>query len=75
MAYIIQEIQTTGESTALLPAIIKVNENEMESTRHSILAAAAVSNVDIHACVVYNEFGDVKHQDYFDHRPEQTNGR
>ena len=38
--YIIQEIQTSNNQTALLPAITKTDKNEMESAVHSIMTAA-----------------------------------
>ena len=43
--YIIQEIQTTGNQSSFLPAIQKANKDEMESTYHSIMAAAAISTL------------------------------
>lgn len=70
--YIIQEIQTNGNNTALLPAITKTDKNEMESTVHSILASAAISSVHVHAVVVYDEHGNQVKHEYFEHIPEQT---
>ena len=69
--YIIQEIQMTeGQDPALLPAVFKDDYNEMESVRFLKLSYAATSTVDIHAVLVYTEFGDCVHQNFFDHRPK-----
>ena len=68
--YIIQEIQTNGNNTALLPAITKTDKNEMESTVHSILASAAISTVQVHAVVVYDEHGNQVEHKYYEHIPE-----
>lgn len=65
--YIIQEIQTNGNNTALLPAITKTDKNEMESTVHSILASAAISTVQVHAVVVYDEHGNQVQHKYYEH--------
>lgn len=65
--YIIQEIQTSGGVTSLLPAITKADTNEMESTMHSILAAAAISSVDVHAVIVYDEHGNSIRCKYYEH--------
>lgn len=56
--YIIQEVQTSNNRTALLPAILKESREEMESSYHSIMAAAAISSVEIHTCIVYDEHGN-----------------
>lgn len=68
--YIIQEIQTNGNNTALLPAITKTDKNEMESTFHSILAAAAISSVEVHTVIVYDEHGNTIKRDYYEHLSE-----
>lgn len=70
--YIIQEIQTTDGNTALLPAITKESKNEMESTYHSIMAAAAISSVTVHACVCFDEHGNdvTPGKRYYEHIPK-----
>lgn len=65
--YIIQEIQTTGNSSALLPAITKTNKDEAESTFHSILASAAISQVEVHTCLMYDEHGNVIRKEFYEH--------
>lgn len=70
--YIIQEIQTNDNTTALLPAITKTDKNEMESAMHSILASAAVSDVEIHAVIVYDEHGNTIKREYYEHMQPET---
>ena len=70
--YIIQEIQTNGSQTALLPAITKADKNEMESAVHSILASAAISAVEVHAVIVYDEHGNTVNHKYYEHLPQPT---
>ncbi len=69
--YIIQEIQTNGGQTALLPAITKADRNEMESTVHSILASAAISTVEVHTVIVYDEHGNTIKREYYEHLPQE----
>lgn len=70
--YIIQEIQTNGNNIALLPAITKADRNEMESTVHSILASAALSAVEVHTVIVYDEHGNTIKREYYEHLPQGT---
>ena len=56
--YIIQEIQTENNVTSLLPAVQKETKNEAESVYHSVMASAATSAVDVHACIIYDEHGN-----------------
>lgn len=70
--YIIQEIQTTGNQSSFLPAIQKANKDEMESTYHSIMAAAAISTVEVHTCIVFDEHGNdcTPGNKYYEHLAE-----
>lgn len=70
--YIIQEMQTTNGQTALLPAITKESKAEMESTYHTIMAAAAISSVTVHTCICYDEHGNdvTPGKKYYEHIPE-----
>ena len=70
--YIIQEIQTTSGSTALLPAITKADINEAESAFHSILASAAISSVGVHTVLLYDEHGAVLRREFYEHLPGET---
>ena len=49
MTYIVMEMQTNNGVTAIVPPVAFTNRNEAESRFHSILASAAISNVEEHA--------------------------
>ena len=68
--YIIQEIQTTGGQTALLPAVTFTDRNEAESAFHLKLGSAAVSSVDVHTVLMYDEHGNVIRREYYEHVSE-----
>lgn len=70
--YIIQEIQTVNNKTALLPAIQKADRNEAESTYHSILASAFISSVDVHTVIMYDEHGNQIMSQYIEHLEEEA---
>lgn len=66
--YIILEIQTFANGqVALLPAITKENRQEAESVYHSILSAAAVSALPMHAAVIMTNEGKVIMQQAYTH--------
>lgn len=65
--YIIQEIQTESGNTALLPALTYATKNEAESAFHSKLSAAAVSAVDVHTVLFYDEHGNVLRREFYEH--------
>ena len=54
--YKIIEMQTTNGSTAHI-VTTKATRNEAEAEFHRVLAAAAVSNVEIHSCTILTEEG------------------
>ena len=59
--WIIQEIQTnlsTGQTTLGTP-IQRAEQNEAESTVYSMLASAAISNVNVHTVIAYDEHGNL----------------
>lgn len=68
--YIIQELQTTGNHTALVPAVTKANDNEADNAYLTALAAAAISNVPIHAVIMYDEHGNVIKSGFYEHHNE-----
>ena len=68
--YIIQELQTTNGVTSLVPAVTKESLLEAESAFHFACAAAAVSNVEIHTVIVYDEHGNVVEKKYYEHIQE-----
>lgn len=65
--FILQEIQTTNANTALVPAQTYNSKNEAESAYHQALAAAAVSNVTVHAVVLMDEHGNVVRREFYEH--------
>lgn len=71
--YIIQEIQTNNGKSTLLPAIDKQDKNKAESTWHSIMASAAISTVEVHTVIMYDEHGNMVKQGYYEHIPEAAN--
>ena len=68
--FIIQELQTNGNNTSLVPAVTKVSENEADSAYYTALSYAAVSNVPIHAVILYDDHGNVLKSAYYEHNNE-----
>ena len=68
--YIIQEIQTTGGQTALLPAVTKNDKNEADSAYFLTLGAAAISSINVHTVLMYDEHGNVLRREYYEHAGE-----
>ena len=63
--YIVVETQTNGNSTDIVTPATYTDRNEAESKFHTVLAAAAVSSVEKHACIVFTEEGfPVMHECY-----------
>lgn len=69
--YIIQEMQTSNNQTALVPAVIFSNRNEAESNYHMKLSAAAISDVEVHTVIMYDEHGNTVKRDYYEHVNEE----
>ena len=69
--FIIQEIQTNGNASSLLPAITKEDRNEAESTFHSVCSSAAISTVTVHTVLLYDEHGNVVRSEYYEHVAEE----
>ena len=69
--YIIQEIQTNNGQSALLPAVTKQDRNEAESAWHSIMSAAAISTVQVHTVILYDEHGNVEMRGFYEHNGEE----
>lgn len=55
--YIIQEIQTSGESSALTPAVIKKDAQEAESAFLLACSSACISKVPVHTVMCFDENG------------------
>ena len=64
---IIQEIQSNGSQSALTPAVAYTDRNQAEARFHTILAAAAVSDVQVHTVLMYDEHGNVLRREYYEH--------
>lgn len=65
--YIIQEIQTNGNVSAVTPAVQKVDRNEADSAFYFAMGAAAVSAVPIHAVVMLDEHGNIVKSGFYEH--------
>jgi len=57
MKYIVVEIQTMTDGTVAIQNFQKNSRNEAESTYHSILASAAISQLPVHAAVLMTNEG------------------
>lgn len=69
--YIVIEMQTNDGVTAVVPPVAFATRNEAEARYHAILSAAAVSEVEIHACAILNEHGIVVQCHFYEHpKPE-----
>lgn len=69
--YIIQELQTNGNVTAVTPAVLKEDRNEADSAFHLAMGAAAVSTVPVHAVVMMDEHGTVVKSGFYEHSTPQ----
>ena len=69
--YIVQEIQTDNNQTALLPAETYLDKNTAESAFHSKLGSAAISAIDVHAVILYDEHGNIVRSEYYEHLNEE----
>lgn len=65
--YIVTELQTNGETTAILNYTYTDKSVALQKY-HTILAAAAVSQVEVHTAMIINEIGLVEYRESFDHR-------
>lgn len=64
--YIVTELQTNGETTAVLNYTY-TDKNVAYQKYHTILAAAAVSSIEIHTALIMNEYGLVEARETFEH--------
>ncbi len=68
--YIVIEIQTSGDAVSTI--VNKYNDRaEAEARYHGILAAAAVSAVQVHAAVMLTSAGTLVKSDYYRHGGEE----
>lgn len=72
MTYIVQETQTTNHVTALVPPVTFTDQLEAESKYHLVLSAAAVSQVDEHACMLFTADGNMLMSKCYRHEVNQA---
>lgn len=65
--YIIQEIQTNGTTTALVPAKTFTDRKEAESAYYLALSSAAVSEVEVHTVIMFDEHGNTLLNGFYEH--------
>lgn len=65
--YIVIEMQTNGETTAVLSNVF-ADKNLALQKYYAILSAAAVSQVEVHSAMVVDELGYTNYMDSFDRR-------
>ena len=70
MTYIVLETQTTHGVTAIVPPLAYYDRNEAEAQFHTILAAAAISEVEEHAAVLLTSDGRVLRNECYRHTNE-----
>ena len=68
--YIILEMQTNGDSTALVPPVTYREQNQADSAYYQKLAAAAVSSVPVHTITMLDEHGRSIRSEFYEHLPE-----
>lgn len=72
MTYIVLEMQTNNGVTALVPPVTYTDRNAAEAKFHSILANAAISNVEQHTAVILTNDGRlVRSSECYHHPAEQ----
>lgn len=64
---IVQEMQTNGGVTAMLPPRLFADRLEADSAYFVCLSAAAISKVNIHTVVMYDEVGNFIRKEYYEH--------
>lgn len=65
--FIVQEIQTNNGQVALTPAVTYGDRFAADGAYHQLLAAAAVSSVDVHAVVMFDEHGNLVKREFYEH--------
>jgi len=68
MNYIVIEMQTNGETSAVISNTFS-DHNQAESSYHSILASAAISSVELHAAAILTDNGRLMCSQAYEHRP------
>lgn len=72
--YLVTEIQTWDSGAVQTPTWAYDNEDSALAKYHSVLAAAAISSLPEHACILYTEEGFPMRNECFKHEvePEPT---
>ena len=68
--YILQEFQTSNNSTNALPIRQYTDKNEALSAYHTTLAAAYLSSVTVHTVKLCDEHGNDIEKKFVEHLPE-----
>lgn len=69
--YVLIELQTSGNQTAIPPISTRTTWNEAESEFHRLCSLAAVSSVPIHAVMLVDENGITLRAEHYVHSPEE----
>lgn len=72
MNYIVLETQTTGDVTAVVPAVTYSDRLAAESKFHQILSVAAASNVEEHTAYLLTSDGRLVRNECYRHPQEPT---
>lgn len=64
---IVQEIQTNNGQTALLPPQTFADRLAADSAFHMMLASAAISSVNYHTVMMFDELGNVIRKEFYEH--------
>lgn len=67
--YILVELQTNNGTTANIVTAFE-DKLQAESAYHSVLASAAVSQVEVHAAALLDERGNLLKKEFYRHREE-----
>ena len=67
MKYILIELQTNADGTVGNIVTAYDNLDQAESAWHSVLAAAAISSLPVHAAVLINNRGEVVESRHYEH--------
>ena len=69
--YIVIELQKSGEQ---LGNLVTAHQTlaEAEAKYHAVLAAAAVSNVEAHSCIIVNAYGVPVKTECYRHEAEES---
>lgn len=67
--YILVELQTNGGTTENIVTTFE-DKLQAESAYHSVLASAAVSQVEVHAATLLDERGNLLSKEFYRHKSD-----